>query len=56
MEIEDDFKQLVAEIRRNTIDECIEKLYEMTPYSHEQRLDMVYVSALKQLKGEQNDI
>lgn len=39
-----------AEIRRTTIDECIEKLYEMTPYTYEQKLDMIYVDALKQLR------
>lgn len=40
------------EIRSDTIDECIEKLYEVTPQTADQKLDMVFVNALKQLKGE----
>lgn len=42
--------------RANAIDECIEKLYEVTPHTYDQKLDMVFVNALKQLKEQKKCI
>lgn len=34
----------------DTVDECIDKLYEVTPQTLDEKLDMVFVHALKELK------
>ena len=41
-------------VRADAIDECIEKLYEVTPQTVDEKLDMVFVNALRELK-EQNE-
>lgn len=41
------------QIREKVIDKCIEKLYEVTPQTVDEKLDMVFVNALRELK-EQN--
>lgn len=38
------------QIRAAGIDECIEKLYEVTPQTVDEKLDMVFVNALRELK------
>lgn len=39
-------------IKAETIDKCIETLYEVTPNTVDQKLDMIFVNALRQLKVE----
>lgn len=41
-------------IRADVIDECIEKLYEVTPLTFDKKLDMVFVDALIELKERKN--
>lgn len=43
------------QIRVNAIDECINKLYEVTPQTYDEKLDMVFVNALEQLKEQKNE-
>ena len=45
----------VERIRADAIDECIEKLYEVTPQTVDEKLDMVFVNALRELKGQKNE-
>lgn len=44
------------ETRNAVIDECIDTLYDVTPQTADQKLDMVFVNALEQLKrGNSNE-
>lgn len=40
------------QIRADAIEECIEKLYEVTPQTADEKLDMVFVNALRELKSQ----
>lgn len=44
-----------AKIRADAIDECIDTLYEVTPQTVDEKLDMVFVNALEQLKEQKNE-
>ncbi len=43
-----------AKVRADAIDECVEKLFEVTPLTLDKKLDTVFVNALRELK-EQTD-
>lgn len=43
-------EELIENVRAKAIDECIDTLYEVTPQTIDEKLDMVFVNALKRLK------
>lgn len=47
--------KVIADTKADVIDECIEKLYEVTPQTSDQKLDMIFVNALRGLKEQKND-
>lgn len=47
-----DLKELEQQIRTEVIDKCIDILYEVTPQTIDEKLDMVFINALQDLKEE----